>query len=352
MLDTPKRVADTGELTTIEIDESRKQSPEEITPWLDKKLRGELPVEGLDGSHGIWLSPTNVFQTNDVYYAPEYGAVMNSRSEIYEATAAEAKFLTPDYSLIPSKSDFNGTSLDEACIFMAWGGNTNYGHFLIDCLSGIMALEQAGIKYPLVSPTLKPFHRELLALLGVEVAEISEPIVHAKKAAWSSCMDHYLQAPNATILSVRDRILANIEMKPGGPDKVYVSRSRIDDKRRMVNEVELEDRLSAEGFAIIHPQDLSIADQVRLFRNASIVIGATGAQMANALFMRPGTIAMEITPSNYSGIWVRNICHLTGVNWFSHYFPSPITDLPNSSWLFSYWIDVDEFVKFALEASR
>ncbi|MGE9115663.1 glycosyltransferase 61 family protein, partial [Escherichia coli] len=89
--------------------------------------------------------------------------------------------------------------------------------------------------------------------------------------------------------------------------------------------------------------------QVRVFHNAKVVIGATGAQMANVIFMKPGTVAIEICPSNYSGIWIRNLCYLAKIQWCSHYFPSPIVELPHSPWLFSYRINVDQFMNFVSE---
>jgi capsular polysaccharide biosynthesis protein len=345
-----KQIANANDLEIKNVDISRSVDSETVTAWLSGKTRGDLPFPDLNGSTGLFFGRTDVFEGRNVFYTPQYGAVLNSRFEVYETTAAEAKFLTPDYSLIPSSSDYSGTTLDEAGIFMAWGGNTNYGHFLLDCLSGAAALHRAKIDYPLVSPQLQPWHRELLSLLGKECAEISDPIVNCKKAAWSSCMDHYLQAPNETLLHVRDTILSNT-LGECEYDRVYVSRSKIDDKRRMVNELELEKRLIAEGFVIFHPQDHSVQDQVRVFNNAKIAVGATGAQMANVIFMKPGTMAIEICPSNYSGIWIRNLCYLAKIEWCSHYFPSPLLNLPHSPWLFSYKINVEQFMNFLLEVA-
>ncbi|CAN7469417.1 glycosyltransferase 61 family protein [Phyllobacterium sp. LjRoot231] len=337
-------IADTNDLAIHHVDISRLVDSGTVTGWLSGKIRGELPFPHLSGSDGLLLGQTDVFEANDVYYTPEYGAVINSRDEVYATTAAEAKFLTPDYSLIPRPNSSTKT-IDEAGIFMAWGGNTNYGHYLIDCLSGIVALQRANIGYPLVSPSLQPWHRELLSLLGKEVTEIPEPVVACRKAAWSSCMNHYLHAPNDTLLHVRDIILSNTASQRGS-DKIYVSRSKIEDKRRMVNELELEKRLVAEGFEVFHPQEHSIKHQISVFHRAKVVVGAAGAQMANAIFMKPGTVAIEICPDNYSGVWIRNLCHLANVQWCCHYFPSPILELPHSPWLFSYRIDVDQFSRF------
>jgi len=345
MLKSPRRLADEQNLEITILDRASLRPPEEITAWLSGKLAGSIPLEGLDGSQGLLLRDTTVYQGQNVFYAPEFGAVLNANSHIYETTAAEAKFLSPDYSFIPSKTDFSGTHLEEAGIFMAWGGNTNYGHFLIDCLPGIIALERAGIKYPLISPPLSSWHRELMFLLDVKTIEFPDKLISVKRAAWSNCMDHYMHSPNKTLLHLRDRILSNVGPYEGS-DRVYVSRSRITDKRKMINELEVEERLIQEGFSIVHPQELPVFKQIQIFNNASFVIGATGAQMANTLFMKPGATAFEICPSNYAGIWVRNICYMAGVDWRSHYFPSPINELPHSAWIFSYKVDVETLMAF------
>jgi hypothetical protein len=70
-------------------------------------------------------------------------------------------------------------------------------------------------------------------------------------------------------------------------ERIYIQRES--SVRKLVNAAEIEDILSQHGFALIDPGKLSFREQVSLFANAKVIIGPTGAAMANAIFCQPGT---------------------------------------------------------------
>jgi capsular polysaccharide biosynthesis protein len=77
--------------------------------------------------------------------------------------------------------------------------------------------------------------------------------------------------------------------------RVYLSRSRLRwDKRRAVNETELEALLAQHGFEIVYPEQIPLADQVRLMRQADVVAGCGGSAMHMVCFARPGTRALVL----------------------------------------------------------
>ena len=59
--------------------------------------------------------------------------------------------------------------------------------------------------------------------------------------------------------------------------------------RKMVNRDEIENIARAHGFEIVHPEDLSFDDQVRLVRHARYIVGPEGSAMFLAFFARSGT---------------------------------------------------------------
>lgn len=71
------------------------------------------------------------------------------------------------------------------------------------------------------------------------------------------------------------------------PERIYVQ--RYSTVRKLVNAAEIEHILSQHGFALIDPGKLSFREQVSLFAHAKVIIGPTGAAMANAIFCQPGT---------------------------------------------------------------
>lgn len=72
-----------------------------------------------------------------------------------------------------------------------------------------------------------------------------------------------------------------------GPKKIYVSRLKLKNKRRrLLNEIDVENVFASHGFSIIHPQELSFRKQVSLFRNADFIAGPAGSAMYNCAFQK------------------------------------------------------------------
>ena len=101
----------------------------------------------------------------------------------------------------------------------------------------------------------------------------------------------------------------------------------------------------------------SVREQVALFHQADVIVAPAGAALANVLFCRPGAKVIELQPSNFTGVWVRNIALLTGVDWRAFFAPSPLSETevfleghhrPNAE--FSWRLDLDGFLAF-LDAS-
>lgn len=68
--------------------------------------------------------------------------------------------------------------------------------------------------------------------------------------------------------------------------RIYVRRNA--GVRKLVNDQQINDILAAAGFTVVAPEELSFSEQVRLFSQAELVIGATGAAIANLIFCPPG----------------------------------------------------------------
>lgn len=82
------------------------------------------------------------------------------------------------------------------------------------------------------------------------------------------------------------------------PDKIYVSRKRTK-VRRVVNEEELGVILKGLGFVIIDNEDLSFRQQLNYFYNAKIIMGPHGANLANIVFSKPGSVLVEVANPFY-----------------------------------------------------
>lgn len=93
--------------------------------------------------------------------------------------------------------------------------------------------------------------------------------------------------------------------------------------RVMVGEAAFEKALIARGFTIVRPETMSAGQQVALMRDAEIVVGASGAALANAVFLPKGARVVEIQPLNFTSQWVRAACRQVGVDWRGYVCASP-----------------------------
>ena len=86
---------------------------------------------------------------------------------------------------------------------------------------------------------------------------------------------------------------------PGSADRrLFVSRggARL---RRLKNEEGLRPALTKRGFEWFTPRADDHRSQVEAFRSARIVVTVHGAALTNLLFCRPGTLVVELFPSNH-----------------------------------------------------
>jgi hypothetical protein len=80
--------------------------------------------------------------------------------------------------------------------------------------------------------------------------------------------------------------------------RLYISR-RKPSARVVVNEMDLISPLSQLGFQICWLEEMPFEEQVRLFRNAEIVVGPHGAGLTNLIFCPARTQVVEILPEGY-----------------------------------------------------
>lgn len=280
--------------------------------------------------------PVCLCLTRDVLHLPGFGAILSPDGTVLKASAREAMERWPDLSGLPGARVENGVThlaipeappvFDRAAVFMAWGGVFNYGHFVLDCLPSLVALDEQGLleRYPPIAPPLKAWQRDLIAMaIGKPVREVKADVVRIGAAVHATSMDHYLHGPGDLLARTRARILAAAPMPRTRGRRLYFSR-RGHSMRVMINEAALETALRARGFEIVRPERLSVAAQVRMMREAEVVVGSTGAAMTNALFAATGARIIEIQPENFTSQWVWAASRRAGAEWRGYVCASPM----------------------------
>jgi hypothetical protein len=170
----------------------------------------------------------------------------------------------------------------------------NFGHWLLDCLPQIAVLAMiAPEARVLLHDGYKGFHAATLGLLGIGreqlVAWDGSPVECGRLLAFESDGRMGGGRPLSPLMEVR-RQLAVPSSPPERGRLVYVSRRDAGSARQWVtNEAEVEGLFEARGFEIILMASCPLEEQVRLFREARIVAGVSGAGLSDLVFSAPDT---------------------------------------------------------------
>ncbi|ABD00003.1 TPR repeat protein [Synechococcus sp. JA-3-3Ab] len=205
-------------------------------------------------------------------------------------------------------------------------GAVNYFHWMVDILPALDLLRRAGFLEKDLPILLhgyqgKPFQVQSLAALGIP----TERLLSFEQVGGS-----HLQAQNLIVPSLAGpvgcltprgwKVLQQLvplgqAADPLLPRRVYISR-RAARWRRVINEAEVLEALRPWGFVPVQLEVLSLAEQIALMQKAEAVMGIHGAGLTNLAFCQPGTVAIEIFPSNAVLPYFWSLAQVVGLNYF------------------------------------
>jgi capsular polysaccharide biosynthesis protein len=81
-------------------------------------------------------------------------------------------------------------------------------------------------------------------------------------------------------------------------ERIYVSRSRVSG-RDLINELEVEAYFRSKDFFIVHPQEHTIEDQIKLFASAKLVASVGGSGAHTAVFSKPDARVLILSSSGW-----------------------------------------------------
>lgn len=198
---------------------------------------------------------------------------------------------------------------------------TNYGHWVMDvAVRSLLALEHLPQDISFIVPKhMLPFQWTTLQVLGINqerCVEIGWRQVWQVEQLYMTPMSSYMgvDRPEAN-RRLRERFWKACGIKSHRAHRrLYLTRRGMSN-RRIVNEAELELELASYGFETIAPETLSLLDQVKLFSEAEIVIGAHGAALTNLVFAPDGTRLLDICDKTYAEAFFWTLCPAFGHNY-------------------------------------
>lgn len=187
---------------------------------------------------------------------------------------------------------------------LAARGDVNYYHYLMDVITKLGVLEQApSIPMPdrwYASVTGPPFQRQLLELAGVPadavIDAVAHPHVRADVLVVPAPPEMTEKNPPWAVEWLRERLLPKVDLT-GPRQRIYVTRGPSANNRTVLNDEEVTALLAERGFVMVDPGSMSVADQIRTFANAEVIVATHGAALANLIFASPGSTVVELFPA-------------------------------------------------------
>lgn len=208
-------------------------------------------------------------------------------------------------------------SLDEA-ICLAGNWSANYWHWLFDNLPKVVLAEKAGFRGIYLVPD-QPFVRDSLEILGIAPARV---VCHDGRL-WQ-VRKLYVPTPidgqkisDFPLLTKELRRSLRSDEGTGRPRRIYISRNRGNQIRRIVNEEEFNGLLERYSFETCFLEDLSFRQQLSLFSSAEAVIGPHGAGFANTFFLPEEALVIEL----FSPVYVQPVMLSAMELLKHHYYP-------------------------------
>lgn len=219
---------------------------------------------------------------------------------------------------------------------IAGRNDNNWYHFVCEYLPRLLQLDQAvpddvpiliSNRTPL---TGKTFIRSLTSRTIIEVdtetrtaidelyvAEPTLQVLDSIHIPWSDGIALNTEALTALREVVRKRYATNDRR-----GRYYLTRNS--GHRRLLNDELLSRVAASHGLEVLDPATLTLEQQLSMFSNAELIVGAGGAVMANYLFLPSGARVLALTSAQlWNFVLPAVICDIAGVTFSYHLDSTP-----------------------------
>ena len=189
------------------------------------------------------------------------------------------------------------------------------------------------IDYFILPSLEKNFQKETLQALGISKKKLLSSVKYRHILSNELIVtDHpYMLTNNAhndvqnipkwIVDWLKNKFLKNINtLNKKYPKKIYIDRSdsqsNVSHMRTIINEKEVKEFLTNEGFVSLRLADLNFEEQVQYFNQADYIIGLHGAGFANLSFCKPKTKVLEFR-NKATGKMYENLAKLNNLKFES-----------------------------------
>ena len=197
------------------------------------------------------------------------------------------------------------------------GLEENYYHCWVELAARIYAFKQSKTRVDYILLNIhNNFLQEILNILEIDIGKIIDQskykIIQAKNIVYPGLINnweeikinnHFLYKKKylpSWLNNFYDDVKVKLISKSDLPvyKKIYIGRNS-PDKRIILNQKNLVEKLASEGFKSINFVNFTLQEQVLLMKNARMIVGVHGAALANLSFCDKGAKVLELFPENY-----------------------------------------------------
>ncbi|CAL1693003.1 hypothetical protein MMB232_03186 [Brevundimonas subvibrioides] len=273
------------------------------------KTAGGRVIRELDGHRSTYVIVTGKGEIIEDYQEP---GAFHSSPHFVPVIDGEARLSTPHISR-PARQ-VAGTSLLLTFHPLV---HTFHSHFLLQCFPRIELMKALGIEdYSILVPhDIKKYQIEMLGIAGIEESRLVRMNPDYDYIAEILVTPILIPAVFTPLYAeVYSTMIAKVgvqEIKPYR--RIIISREARTTWRNMLNFDAIAQRLvERHGFELVWPDKLSIEDEIRLFRESEIVVGAEGAGLYNCCFMSAGSHVVCLADQDYVMYIVASMAHIRG----------------------------------------
>ncbi len=192
--------------------------------------------------------------------------------------------------------------VDECALPSMAVGDKYFAHQLIDVAATAVLAETIAPTYFARGsfsenwPHLKAYYQ----LFGIDLAVLDAALI---RKAW--VFQDYGMTVNrrARIAALRERAMSSGAAQNGR--RIFISRKATGERRLLENEAELGERLAREGFDVVDPVGLTVAEIVERMSGASLICSVEGSNMAHGILTMAnrGAILTLQPPYRFNNLW-------------------------------------------------
>lgn len=284
----------------------------------------------------ITSAPAINFYTLKQACCSAYSSHILTNDTLYMDTLATANFQEANYATgwvwehdhqkallkKPHKAPIEVSS----AIFLGGNGAGNYYHWLIEILPKLPLLLDQLPQLPKSTRLLLPKEAKTLTSYSTSLKllapELEASALYLSPSEIASVDQlHLLTPPNNLVFNLRQPkihlqyfyyhqsalthlrntlLAAYSQQVPNNtvPARVFLARKR--GTRRHYNQSQVEALACSAGFQPLYLEELSFFEQVKIFQQAEVIIGPSGAAWSNLLFARPGLRGLSWLPEPFT----------------------------------------------------